>query len=49
VVADRYQRRNPAATNEDAGGGVADSYTGGLPQRVQDMLAPWRISHLARL
>lgn len=44
VVADKYQRRNPAATQEDAGGGVATmSAAVGLPQRVKDALAPWRI------
>lgn len=45
VVADRYQRRNPAATNEDATG-VSSGYSAsnpGLPQRVRDLLAPWRV------
>ena len=46
VVADRYQRRSPAATTESAGGGVSTSYaTAGLPARVREALAPWRIWH----
>jgi hypothetical protein len=40
-MADRYQNRNPAATNEATGGGVSASYTTGLPQRLIDLLAPW--------
>lgn len=40
TLADRYQRRNPAANNE-AEGGVTNSYQDiGLPQRVRDLLAP---------
>ena len=41
VAADRYQRRNPAASSESAGGGVATAYgPKGLPQRVCDVLDP---------
>lgn len=47
VLADRYQRRNPAATTEATGGGVSTSYTGGLPLRVVEALAPFRVNHLA--
>lgn len=47
TIADRYQRRNPAATSEGAGGGVVQSYTGGLPQRVRDLLAPFRVFPIA--
>jgi hypothetical protein len=44
VVADRYQRRNPAATSEDAGGGVAtNSASVGLPARVCEALVPWKL------
>lgn len=42
LLADRYQRRNPAATNEDASA-PSQSFTTfnpGLPQRVRDLLAP---------
>lgn len=49
VVADRYQRRNPAATSEDSSN-VSAGYTTsnpGLPQRVRDLLAPWRIFQIA--
>jgi hypothetical protein len=41
AAADLYQRRSPAATSETAGGGVSTSYTGGLPSRVRDLIAPW--------
>lgn len=44
VVADRYQRRSPAATEEATGGGVTTTYAEtGLPARVREMLAPWRL------
>jgi len=44
VVADRYQRRNPAASNETTGGGVSTSYGEfGLPTRVMQRLAPFRM------
>jgi uncharacterized phiE125 gp8 family phage protein len=47
VVADRYQRRNPAAQAEGAGGGVyTQSQIAGLPDRVKDALAPWKVWHL---
>jgi uncharacterized phiE125 gp8 family phage protein len=46
VLADRYQRRSPAATSEATGGEVSTGYAGGLPQRVIDMLAPWRVAHV---
>lgn len=43
VVADVYQRRNPGATYEGAGGGVSATYSDiGLPQRIKAVLAPWR-------
>jgi uncharacterized phiE125 gp8 family phage protein len=49
VVADRYQRRSPAASSESTGGDVSTQYANeGLPQRVRDMLAPWRVTHLAQ-
>lgn len=42
VVADRYQRRNPAASQESTGGGVSSSFAQvGLPDRVREALAPW--------
>jgi hypothetical protein len=41
IVADLYQRRSPAATNESTGGGVSTSYAGGMPERVKDMLRPF--------
>lgn len=42
VVADRYQRRNPAASSESSGGGVATAYDPkGMPQRVCDALDPY--------
>lgn len=44
LVADRYQRRSPAATNETTGGGVSSSYTGGIPARVREMLQPFQIA-----
>jgi uncharacterized phiE125 gp8 family phage protein len=45
VVADRYQRRNPAATSEDAADPGASFTTSnpGLPARVCEALAPWRL------
>lgn len=43
VAADLYQRRSPAATSETTGGGVSTSYTGGVPQRVADLLLPFRM------
>jgi uncharacterized phiE125 gp8 family phage protein len=47
VVADRYQRRNPAAQAEGAGGGVyTQQQQVGLPERVKDALAPWKVWHL---
>lgn len=51
TVADLYQHRNPNATNEMAGGGVAVTYsTGnaeGVPHRVAAMLAPFRMVGVA--
>lgn len=48
VVADRYQRRDPAAVQESAGGGVTTMYGAqvGLPQRVKDAVAPWKVWHI---
>jgi uncharacterized phiE125 gp8 family phage protein len=47
VVADRYQRRDPVAQAEGAGGGVYTQYqSAGLPDRVKDALAPWKVWHL---
>lgn len=47
VVADLYQRRNPAAAQESAGGGVSVAYTqgdnGGLPDRIASTLKPFRM------
>lgn len=46
VVADRYQRRNPAATNEAVGADASAAFTTfapGLPARVVAALAPWRL------
>jgi pyridoxal/pyridoxine/pyridoxamine kinase len=44
IVADRWNRRNPAASNESEGGGVGTSYRGvGIPERVQEMLEPFRM------
>lgn len=47
VVADLYQRRNPAASQESAGGGVSVAYTqgdnGGLPDRTASLLKPFRM------
>lgn len=44
LVADRYQRRSPAATSE-SDNGVSSSYTGGaIPARVRDMLDPFRMA-----
>jgi uncharacterized phiE125 gp8 family phage protein len=48
VVADRYQRRNPATSQEATGGGVSTSYTAsGLPQRVADLLKSLKAEPLA--
>jgi hypothetical protein len=47
TLADRYQRRSPAATTEATGGSVSQSYSGGLPHRVIDLLAPFRVFPLA--
>lgn len=45
LVADRWHRRSPAATNESTGGGVSSSYDGsGLPNRVKEMLEPFRMA-----
>lgn len=45
LVADRWARRNPAATREDEGGGVGTSYAAvGLSPRVRDQLEPWRMA-----
>lgn len=42
IVADRYQRRNPAATSE-SGNGMSASYgASGLPPRVESVLNQWR-------
>lgn len=46
VVADRYQRRSPAAITEATGGDVTTEYRGGLPERVKELLRPWRIFHV---
>lgn len=47
TVADLYQARNPRASNEMAGGGVAVAYdqgnAEGVPHRVAAMLAPFRM------
>ena|SRR5687767_4269988 len=44
VVADRMQRRSPAASSESTGGGVSTSYGEfGLPTRVIARLAPFRM------
>lgn len=47
VVADLYQRRNPAAAQEATGGGVSVAYTqgdnGGLPDRTASLLKPFRM------
>lgn len=44
TVADWYQRRSPAATSEEAGGGVKQSFAAktGLPPRVCAVLDPFR-------
>jgi uncharacterized phiE125 gp8 family phage protein len=51
VVADLYQRRSPAASQETAGGGVSTAFTqgnhGGVPDRVAAMLAPFRMVGVA--
>lgn len=47
TVADLYQRRNPSASQENAGGGVSVAYNQGdeegVPKRVAAMLAPYRM------
>ena len=47
TVADLYQRRNPGAAQENAGGGVTVAYTQGndegVPARVAAALAPYRM------
>jgi hypothetical protein len=46
-VADRYQRRNPAASQETTGGGVSSNFAEtGLPPRIREAVAPWRIYHV---
>lgn len=51
VVADLYLRRNPAATAENEGGGVSQSYGAvnaqGIPLRTAAMLRPWRLLEVA--
>lgn len=51
VVADLYLRRNPAATAENEGGGVSQSYGAvdaqGIPLRTAAMLRPWRLVGVA--
>jgi hypothetical protein len=45
LVADWYQRRNPAAAAEGAGGGVYTQYAQGqlgIPARILEQLAPFR-------
>jgi len=50
VAADLYQRRNPAATQEAAGGGVSTSYkTDTLPERVCRMLDGLRLVAVSAL
>lgn len=45
LVADKWARRNPAATNESEGGGVSTSYADvGIPARVRETLDPWRMA-----
>jgi hypothetical protein len=42
LMADRYQRRSPAATSETTGGGISTSYdTVGIPPRVKAILGPF--------
>jgi uncharacterized phiE125 gp8 family phage protein len=47
VVADLYQRRNPAASAEAEGGGVSVAYgtpdAQGIPLRTAALLRPWRL------
>jgi hypothetical protein len=45
AVADWFQRRNPAATSESAGGFVGTEYAKqpGLPPRVKEALDPYRL------
>lgn len=44
TVADRYERRNPNASQQSSGGGVSTSYTAsGIPTRVAATLAPWKL------
>jgi hypothetical protein len=48
VVADLYQRRNPAATNESTGGGVSTSYApNGLPMRAWELIRQWAVLRVA--
>jgi len=50
VAADLYQRRNPASTQEAAGGGVSTSYkTDTLPERVCRMLDGLRLIAVSAL
>lgn len=47
LVAERYQYRNPSASSETTGGGVQTSYMDtGLPPRVKQGLARWRMYHV---
>jgi hypothetical protein len=47
VALDYYQRRNPAAASESAGGGIMQTYNESanteLPSRIRAQLAPWRL------
>ena len=44
VLADLYQRRSPAATNESTGGGVSTSYApNGLPLRAWESIRQWAV------
>lgn len=48
VLADLYQRRNPAATNEATGGGVSTSYApNGLPMRAWEGIRQWAVLRIA--
>jgi uncharacterized phiE125 gp8 family phage protein len=51
VVADLYQRRNPAASQEGAGGGVTVAYSQGddegVPKRTAALLQPYRMCGVA--
>lgn len=45
IVADKWNRRNPAASQESEGGGVGTSYGPyGIPKRVIEQLDPWRMA-----